>query len=127
MKRRQLLLGGSAVGLVAGASSSLFALAAEPGDAPLTRARLLELVGEPFEIVGSPDARAERLVLAALQDGPASPGTDQFALVFRGEKARGGRSGTRTLRHARAGRFELYLDASADAETAYRASFSLLA
>lgn len=129
MKRRQVLFGGSALGVIVGsAPGNLLAMRSNPGHGRrLTRERFQDLVNAPFDLLDSRHRRVERLVLSAVEDGPACPGTDQFALVFRGDGEAPRRPATYTLEHAEEGRFALYLEPSREpAGDAYRASFSLL-
>ena len=129
MKRRQVLLGGSALGVIVGsAPGNLVALGSDPGRSRrLTRERFQDLVNARFDLLDSRHRRRETLVLRAVEDGPACPGTEQFALVFRGEGDARREAATYTLEHAEEGRFALYLEPSPDpAGAAYRASFSLL-
>lgn len=65
--------------------------------------------------------------LAAVEDGPATQGVEQFALLFRGREAAGGLPPeTYGITHSSLGDFDLYLEPSAEA-SGYRATFGLLA
>jgi len=129
MKRRQVLFGASALGVIVGAAPRIL-WAGELGSERrprISRERFEQLVNARFELLDSRDRCVETLVLDAVEDGPDCPGTDQFGLVFRGEGKGQGQPATHILEHAEEGRFALYLEPSASGKTAgYRASFSLL-
>lgn len=131
MKRRQVLVGCSATALVAGAQPGrlLAGLPAGGPDerSPRSRDRFERLVKESFQLFDAKQRPTERLVLEAIEDGPASPRTEQFALFFRGSNRAPLRPDTYTLEHAQEGRFQLYLEPSTQGRgSAYRAAFSLL-
>jgi hypothetical protein len=131
MKRRQVLIGCSAVGLAIGSQpGELLAGLSVQGDdkrGPLTKARFERLLKDSFQLFDSKRRPAERLILEAVDDGLASPRAEQFALVFRGSNRAPLRADTYTLEHAQEGRFQLYLEPSSLGRGgAYRAVFSLL-
>lgn len=95
-------------------------------DGKLSRAVFAALEREPFRI--SLKGHVIVLTLAGITDGPISPETEQFVVVFTGPRGLVLDEGLYTVRHVTAGSARLFLQpAPADEHFSYcQASFNLM-
>jgi hypothetical protein len=128
MNRRQLLIGCSASVLAAGIEPSrLLAGPPEGAGGALSRATFEPLVRTRFRLIDREGRTRETLTLEAVDDGPTSPGVEQFALRFRGSDREPLGPDVYTLAHRERGTLALYLEPSGDRpQGVYRAGFALL-
>jgi len=128
MRRREFVTLGAASAAIAAAGAKA---APQPGrdthePVEFGRARFQSLLTHRFNVSARGSLRAFPATLAAIEDGPAHPGLDQFSLLFRGTASLP--QGLCWLSHANGTQFMLHLEVasvSSDQECR-RATFSLL-
>jgi hypothetical protein len=113
MKRREFLIGLSTACVAAGVVPvTAHATAPEKyftGAPSLSRERFRQLLGSQFRVYAK-NWNSFNLKLAAIKDGPASAGLEQFSLVFQGAGGVKLPPGTYLLSHRGDGNHLLYLD-----------------
>ena len=132
MKRRKFVLGGAtlmAAGPIAAPAAVAGTVSAAPAGRPagLSKDRFLSCLGSRVQVVPAAGQVLE-MRLTRVEDGPASPATQQFSVVLEGPRRTGLDEGLYRVSHPELGDLALYLEPgpASSGISRLRGHFSLL-